>query len=182
MEELVQPGGSTWGLLWSLFAQYSERFYRIPPFLILLLFYLLCICWDWQGQNCNLKYPKVYEINTELNSIYCNFCHFPIFVVQTPLPTASQKYTCCSWNSIISEWSFSWNQIIFYFIGIKEISTLKSYIKLFLIKLSADISDSNFLLDYLSKAKIFRNVSTDKSFLFFNKIWNVIFLTDVILL
>ena len=53
-------------------------------------------------------------------------------------------------------------------LGIKEISTVKSNIyNLFLIKLSADISDSSFLLDSLSKAKIFPNVSGGTSVLFF---------------
>ena len=46
----------------------------------------------------------------------------------------------------------------------KEISTLKSY-KLFLIKLSTDISDSSFLLDSLSKPKKFPNFSAGSSFL-----------------
>ena len=35
--------------------------------------------------------------------------------------------------------------------------------------MSADISDSSFLLDSLSKAQIFPNFSTDNSFLFFNR-------------
>ena len=60
-------------------------------------------------------------------------------------------------------------------LGIKEISTLKSNIyNLFLIKLSADISHSSFLLDSLSKAKIFPNFSAGNSFLFINRFWNVI--------
>ena len=46
--------------------------------------------------------------------------------------------------------------------------------KLFLIKLPADItSDSSFVLDSLSKAKMFPNVSAANSFLFFERVWNV---------
>ena len=41
-----------------------KKSYRIALFSILLLFNLICICWDWQGQNDNLKYSKVHEINT----------------------------------------------------------------------------------------------------------------------
>ena len=83
---------------------------------------------------------------------------------------------------------FFWNQKIFH-LGIKEISILKScinyYNKLVLInklmKLSADISDSSFLLDSLSKAKIYLNFATGSGFLFFKRFWKG-FLADVILL
>ena len=92
----------------------------------------------------------------------------------------SQKCIYCNWKLTISEWSFFWNQKIFH-LGIKEISTVKSCINYFnklvlinkLIKLSADISDSSFLLDSLSKAKIFPNFSAGNSFLFFKRFWNV---------
>ena len=67
---------------------------------------------------------------------------------------------------------FFWNQKVFH-VAIKEISTLKSLYKLFLIKLSADISDSSFALDSLSKAKLFPNFSACNSFLFFKRFWNV---------
>ena len=67
---------------------------------------------------------------------------------------------------------FFWNQKVFH-LAIKEISTLKSLYKLFLIKLSADISDSSFVLDSLSKAKTFPNFSAGNSFLFFNRFQNV---------
>ena len=69
---------------------------------------------------------------------------------------------------------FFWSQKIFHLI-IKEISTLKSYIKLFLIKLSVDMSDSSFFLDSLSKAKLFPIFSAGNSFLFFSRFWNVRF-------
>ena len=72
--ELVQPGRSKWGLSWGLFTQYCKNIYRIPLFSVLVLVYLLCICWDWQDQRCNLKCPKGYEINTELKYMCCNFC------------------------------------------------------------------------------------------------------------
>ena len=38
-------------------------------FPIFLLFYLFCIYWDWQGQKCKLKAPKIYEISSELTVI-----------------------------------------------------------------------------------------------------------------
>ena len=41
--------------------------------------------------------------------------------------------------------------------------------------LCADVSDSSFLLDYLSKAKIVPNFSAGNKFLFFNRFWNGIF-------
>ena len=61
-----------WNFIVSL-TGYCKRFYRIPLFLIFLLFYLFCIYWDWQGQKCKLKCPKVYKIYFEL---YCNFNFF----------------------------------------------------------------------------------------------------------
>ena len=67
---------------------------------------------------------------------------------------------------------FFLNQKVFH-LAIKEISTLKSLYKLFLIKLSADISDSSFALDSLSKAKLFPNFSACNSFLFFKRFSNV---------
>ena len=39
--------------------------------------------------------------------------------------------------------------------------------KLLLIKLSADISDSSYFLDSLSKAKMFPNFSAGNGFIFF---------------
>ena len=68
---------------------------------------------------------------------------------------------------------FFLNKKIFH-LGIKEILTLKSHIKLFLIKLSADINDNSFLLD-LPKASVFPNFSACNSFLLFNRFWNVRF-------
>ena len=67
---------------------------------------------------------------------------------------------------------FFWNQKVFHLV-IKEISTLKSWYQLLLIKLCADISDSSFVLDSLSKAELFPNFSTGNSFLFFKRFWNV---------
>ena len=56
---------------------YCKRFYKIPLFTILLLFYLFCIYWEWQDQKCNLKCPKVSEITTELYffSVICTCIH-----------------------------------------------------------------------------------------------------------
>ena len=45
-----------WNFIVSL-TGYCKRFYRIPLFPIFLLFYMLCIYWDWQGQKCKLKWP-----------------------------------------------------------------------------------------------------------------------------
>ena len=85
---------------------YCRKFYRIPLFPIFLLFYLFCICWDWQGQKCKLKCPKIYEINSELYC-NCNFCLYSFLRYKhLALPTTSQEYICCSLKSIISEWSF----------------------------------------------------------------------------
>ena len=67
---------------------------------------------------------------------------------------------------------FFWNQKVFHF-GKNEILTLKSLYELFLIKLSPDISYSSFVLDSLSKAKIFRNFAASNTFLLFKRFWNV---------
>ena len=75
---------------------------------------------------------------------------------------------------------FFWNQKVFH-LAIKEISTLKSLYKLFLIKLSADISDSSFVLDSLLKAKIFPNFSAGNIFYFLTDFEMQDFVTDVIL-
>ena len=93
----------------------------------------------------------------------------PILVIQTPLATVSKEY-------------IYWNQKVFHS-AIREISKLyklfdkllyklfqhyikKSSYKLILVKLSANITDSSFILDSLSNAKIFQNFSTGNSFLF----------------
>ena len=92
--------------LYCLTGYWCKRFYRIPIFPIFLLFYLFCIYWDWQGQKCKLKCPKVYEINSELYC-NCNFCLYSFLRYKhLALPTTSQEYICCSLKSIISEWSF----------------------------------------------------------------------------
>ena len=159
---------------------YYKRFYRIPLFTILLLFYLFYIYWDWQSQKCDLKCPKVFEINTEL-CVYCNFCLYPSLQYEHLYPHLTKIHLLqLKINNIWME--FFWNQKIFH-LGIKEISTVKSCINYFnklvlinkLIKLSADISDNSFLLDSLSKAKIYLNFSTGSGFLFFNRFWNIRF-------
>ena len=43
-----------WNFIVSL-TEFCKRFYKIRLFPILLLFYLFCIYWHWQGQKCNLK-------------------------------------------------------------------------------------------------------------------------------
>ena len=67
-----------------------------------------------------------------------------------------------------------WYRKVFH-LDIKEISTQSHIYKLFLIKLFADISDSSFFLDSLSKAEIFPKFSSGNSFLFFKRFWNVRF-------
>ena len=47
---------------------YCKLFYRTELlFSILMLFYLFCIYWDWQGQQCHLKCPKVYDMRLTLS-------------------------------------------------------------------------------------------------------------------
>ena len=124
-----------WNFILSLIG-YCKLFYRILPlFPILLLFYLFCICWDWQGQKCHLKCPKGYETNTELWYMVISACIHPcdtntfthsitrIYLFQLKTHNIGMK--------------FSWNQEVFH-LAIKEIPTLKSLYKLFSIKLSAE--------------------------------------------
>ena len=86
--------------------RYCKRFYRIFLFSIFMLFYLLCIYWDWQGQNCKLKCPKIYENYSELY-FSCNFCLYSfLWYKHLALPITSKEYICCSLKSMISEWSF----------------------------------------------------------------------------
>ena len=63
-------------LCWNFVTGYWKISYTIPPFSIYLLFHLFFVYWDWQDQKCQLKYPKVYEINSELY-FNCNFCLYP---------------------------------------------------------------------------------------------------------
>ena len=59
-----------WNFIVSL-TGYCKLFYRILPlFLILLLFYLFCIYWDWQGQKCHLKWPKKFMRLTLIYSVW----------------------------------------------------------------------------------------------------------------
>ena len=59
----------------AILTEYCKRFYRIPLFTKLLLLYLFGIYWDWQGQKCVLKCPKVtsmrlkqnYSVHTEIS-------------------------------------------------------------------------------------------------------------------
>ena len=99
-------------------------------------------------------------------SSYTHPCDTNTFTHQ---PTVSQEYIYCNWKSWLK---FFLNQKFFH-LAIKEISTLKSLSKLFLIKLSADISDSSFVLDSLLKTKIFSNFSAGNRFLFFKRVWNL---------
>ena len=62
-----------WNFIVSL-TGYCKNFCRMPLFTILLMPYLFCINWDWQGQECNLKCPKVYEINSKWECLCSNFC------------------------------------------------------------------------------------------------------------
>ena len=53
-----------------IFTGYCKLFYRILPlFPILLVLYLFCVYWDWQGQECYLRCPKVCE-NTLKYSVW----------------------------------------------------------------------------------------------------------------
>ena len=96
-------------------AGYCKRFYRMhfPP--IFPLFYLFCICWDWQGQKCKLKCLKVFEINSE---IYCN-CNFYLYSFlwfKYFYPPTSQEYIFVATESPDNTWiDFVWNQKSFQF-------------------------------------------------------------------
>ena len=112
----------------------------------------------------------VYEISTELRCIYSNFCTYTSLWYKHFYQNLRRIHLLQL--KIHNIWiKFFWNQKNFH-LSIKEISTLK-YNKLFSIKLSSDIGDSSFLLDSLSKAKIFSNFSVGNSFLFLNWFWNV---------
>ena len=102
----TEMGTLYWDLVVS-FTRYWKRFHREPLFTILLLFYLLCIYWNWQqGQLCNLKYPKVTSmILTMNNSVSTVILHVTILVIQAPLPTVSHECIYCNWKPKISEWS-----------------------------------------------------------------------------
>ena len=104
--------------------------------------------------------------------MYVNFCLYP-YPCGTSIFTHSLTRTHLLQLKIHNiRMKFFWNQKIFR-LAIKEISTLRSLYKLFSIKLSADISDSSFVLDSLSKAKTFPNFSASNSFLIFKRFWNV---------
>ena len=61
------------------------------------------IYWDWQGQKCKLKCPKIYEINSELYC-NCNFCLYSFLQYKhLAFLTTSQEYICCSLKSTIFE-------------------------------------------------------------------------------
>ena len=95
-----------WNFIVSL-TGYCKRFYRIHLFPIFLLFDLFCIYyWDWQGQKCKLTCSKDFEINSELYR-NCNCCLNIFLWYKHHYAKTSQKYICCNWKSIISEWSFS---------------------------------------------------------------------------
>ena len=103
---------------------YCKRFYRIHLFPIFLLFDLFFIYyWDWQGQKCKLTCSKDFENNSELYR-NCNCCLNTFLWYKHHYAKTSQKYICCNWKFIISEWSFSEIKKKFH-LDIKEISNLK---------------------------------------------------------
>ena len=65
---------------------------------------------------------------------------------------------------------FFWNQKVLH-LAIKEISTLKSFYKVFLIKLSHDVSDTRFVLVTLLKPRYFQTFQQVKVF-YFLRVWN----------
>ena len=112
---------------------YCKRFYRMNLFSIFLLFPLFCIYyWDWQGQKCKLKYPKILRLT--LNYIVTVIAALTLSYDPNTITQKAQKY-----EKTHNIWmKFFWNKKIFH-VNIKEISTLISrpYAILFLIKLSA---------------------------------------------
>ena len=104
-----------------------KRFYRITLLTILLLFYLLYIYWNWQqGQKYNLKYPKVTSMILTMNysvSTIISTCTHPCDINTHSLTRMHllQLKTHNIWME------YFWNQKVF-LLGIKEISTLNSYI------------------------------------------------------
>ena len=117
-----------------------------------MMFYLFCTYRDWQGQKCNLKCPKVTSMRLKLNYSVCTV----ISACTHPCDTNTFTHSLARihlWQLTIHNicMEFFLKSKNFSFIGIREISTLMSYI----IKLPADISDSSFFLDSLSKSKIF---------------------------
>ena len=109
------------------FTGYWKRFYRITLLTILLLFYLLYIYWNWQqGQKYNLKYPKVTSMILTMNysvSTIISTCTHPCDINTHSLTRMHllQLKTHNIWME------YFWNQKVF-LLGIKEISTLNSYI------------------------------------------------------
>ena len=98
------------------------------------------------------------------------FLHLPILVIQTPLPKVSHVCIHGYWKFIISTWRFFEIKKFFIYRHKRDFNP-KVICKLFLIELSAGIRDSSFLLESLSKAKIFPNFSAGNLF-FFNRFWN----------
>ena len=83
-------------LLYISLTGYCKRFYGIHLFSIFLMFCLFCIYyWDWQGQKCKLKCPKVYEINSKLYC-NCNCCLNHFLRYKHHHPKTSQEYICCN--------------------------------------------------------------------------------------
>ena len=113
-----------------------KRFSKIPLFTTLLLFYLSCIYWDRKGQKRNLKCPKATSMRLILDYSACTV----ISACTHPCDTNAfiQNVTRILQPKIHNIWmEFFWN-----------LNPKVIYI-LFLIKMSADISDTSFLRDSL---------------------------------
>ena len=128
-----------WNLIISLTGN-CKRFCRIHIFTILLLFYLFCIYWDWQGQKCNLK--RLRFIRLTLNYSVCTVISACTHPCDTNTFTYSLRRTHLLKLKINKVWmEIFWNKKFFH-LCIKKISTLKPQLyKLFLIKLSANVND-----------------------------------------
>ena len=117
-------------VLWNfivILTGYCKQFYRIPCFTILLLFCLLCVYWDWQGQKCKLT----------LSSWLCpNFClHSSLWYKQ--LYKLSQKNTSIATQSMYLDGVFLKSKYILFMH--KRNFNPKVIYRLLLMKLFADI-------------------------------------------
>ena len=103
--------------------------------------------------------------------MYSNFHMYPSLWYKRRYPQ-SHKNTFTTTETSLYLNKFFLNKKGFH-LAMKEISNLKSLCKLFLIKVTADISDSSFVLDSLLKTRVFPNFSAGNTFLFVKRFGDV---------
>ena len=84
-----------------------------------------CIGWDWQGQKCKLKCPKVYEINSELYC-NCNLFLYPFLWYKYLYPQPHKNTFVATENPWYLNEVYLKSKNIPFHVNIQEISTLKS--------------------------------------------------------